>query len=49
CYQHTVDLAWQAGDIALLDNYKVMHGRRPFAGTRSVLASLCSPVTRSAM
>lgn len=49
CYQHTVDLAWQAGDIALLDNYKVMHGRRPFTGTRSVLASLCSPVTRSAI
>lgn len=48
CYQHTVDLAWQAGDIALLNNYKVMHGRRPFTGTRSVLASLCSPVTRSA-
>ncbi len=47
CYQHTVDLAWQTGDIALLDNYKVMHGRRPFTGTRSVLASLCSPVTRS--
>ena len=49
CYQHTVDLVWQTGDIALLDNYKVMHGRRPFTGTRSVLASLCSPVTRSAM
>jgi hypothetical protein len=47
CYQHTVDLEWQTGDIALLDNYKVMHGRRPFSGTRSVLASLCSPVTRS--
>ena len=47
CYQHTVDLDWQTGDIALLDNYKVMHGRRPFSGTRSVLASLCSPVTRS--
>ena len=49
CYQHTVDLDWHTGDIALLDNYKVMHGRRPFTGTRSVLASLCSPVTRSAM
>ncbi len=36
----THDLAWQAGYVALLDNYQVMHGRRPFAGKRRVLASL---------
>jgi len=36
----TYDLAWQAGDVVLLDNYLVMHGRRPFAGKRRVLASL---------
>jgi len=36
----TVDLPWQAGDVALVDNYRVMHGRRPFEGTRSVMASL---------
>ncbi len=36
----TRDVAWQAGDVALLDNYLVMHGRRPFAGKRRVLASL---------
>ncbi|WP_438726595.1 TauD/TfdA family dioxygenase [Parasphingorhabdus sp. DH2-15] len=36
----TYDLQWQAGDVALLDNYLVMHGRRPFAGKRRVLASL---------
>lgn len=34
------DLEWQAGDVALLDNFLVMHGRRPFAGKRRVLASL---------
>lgn len=34
------DLAWQAGDVALIDNYLVMHGRRPFEGKRTVLASL---------
>ncbi len=34
------DLAWQAGDVALIDNYLVMHGRRPFKGERRVLASL---------
>ena len=46
CYEHTVDLEWQTGDIALLDNLKVMHGRRPFSGSRSILASLCTPISR---
>lgn len=36
----TFDLKWQAGDVALIDNFLVMHGRRPFRGTRKVLASL---------
>lgn len=36
----TFDLDWQAGDVALLDNFQVMHGRRPFSGKRRVLASL---------
>jgi hypothetical protein len=36
----SVDLDWQPGDIALVDNFLVMHGRRPFTGTRRVLASL---------
>jgi len=36
----TVDVAWQAGDLCLLDNYAAMHGRRPFTGQRKVLASL---------
>lgn len=36
----TFDLQWHAGDVALLDNYQVMHGRRPFEGKRRVLASL---------
>lgn len=48
-YQHTVDLEWQTGDVALLDNLKVMHGRRPFGGSRSVLASLCNPISRPAV
>lgn len=33
-------IPWQAGDVALVDNFRVMHGRRPFKGTRRVLASL---------
>ncbi|MEL6541762.1 MAG: TauD/TfdA family dioxygenase [Pseudomonadota bacterium] len=31
---------WQPGDVALVDNFTVMHGRRPFEGKRRVLASL---------
>ena len=36
----TVNCEWQAGDVALVDNFTVMHGRRPFEGKRRVLASL---------
>lgn len=36
----TFDVPWQDGDVALVDNYVVMHGRRTFEGTRKVLASL---------
>ncbi len=38
----TQDIPWQAGDVALIDNFTVMHGRRPFEGKRRVLASLIS-------
>lgn len=34
------DIPWQAGDVALVDNFVAMHGRKPFTGTRKVLASL---------
>jgi len=36
----TFDIPWEDGDIALVDNYVAMHGRRTFSGTRKVLASL---------
>ncbi len=36
----TFDLPWQDGDLALVDNYLCMHGRRSFKGSRKVLASL---------
>jgi len=34
------DLPWRQGDVALVDNFVAMHGRRTFTGTRKVLASL---------
>ncbi|MDA1053548.1 MAG: TauD/TfdA family dioxygenase [Planctomycetota bacterium] len=36
----TFDVPWQAGDVAMVDNYVVMHGRRTFTGKRKILASL---------
>ncbi len=38
----TVDLQWRSGDMVLLDNMQIMHGRRPFSGHRYVLASLAA-------
>jgi hypothetical protein len=46
-YDLVFDLPWESGDVALIDNYRVMHGRRPFSGQRSVLASLCQARTKA--
>lgn len=35
----TFDLPWKNGDVAVVDNFMAMHGRRSFTGKRSVLAS----------
>jgi hypothetical protein len=37
----TFELAWQDGDIALVDNHRVMHGRRPYGGARKRLVLVC--------
>ncbi|MDA0573817.1 TauD/TfdA family dioxygenase [Burkholderia gladioli] len=41
--QAAIDFTWQQGDIALLDNLQVAHGRRSYRGARRVLASLLDP------
>ena len=40
----TYDLQWQDSDVILIDNKRVMHGRRPFSGDRkrSVLVALAA-------
>jgi alpha-ketoglutarate-dependent taurine dioxygenase len=38
--KQAVDICWEKGDVALLDNFLVMHARREFEGPRKVLASL---------
>ncbi|ONI93024.1 hypothetical protein ALI22I_00595 [Saccharothrix sp. ALI-22-I] len=35
-----VTFPWLAGGVLLIDNMRVAHGRRPFTGTRKVVASL---------
>jgi alpha-ketoglutarate-dependent taurine dioxygenase len=34
---------WQAGDILMLDNVLMSHGRRPFVGPRQVLVAMSEP------
>ncbi len=41
------DLNWQVGDVVLVDNTIAMHARRPFVGTRKVVASLAEMETHS--
>ncbi len=38
--QLSFNLKWKKGDIAMVNNLLVLHGRKPFQGNRSVLASL---------
>ena len=40
------DLHWQVGDVVLVDNMIAMHARRPFVGTRKVVASLAEMETQ---
>jgi alpha-ketoglutarate-dependent taurine dioxygenase len=40
---------WQAGDILMLDNMLVAHGREPYAGARRVLVGMAGPVSRDGL
>lgn len=32
CDEHTHNIPWHAGDLVMIDNTRMMHGRRPFTG-----------------
>jgi len=38
--RETVKFRWQAGDLVMIDNMLVAHGRSPFTGERRVLAAM---------
>jgi hypothetical protein len=36
-----IDVDWRSGDLLLIDNILVGHGRRPYTGARRVLVAMC--------
>ena len=39
--EFTVPLSWRDGDVALVDNHRVMHGRYPYSGSRKRTVVVC--------
>ena len=43
--EETVAFPWQTGDLLMIDNMLVAHGRQPYAGARKILAAMGEPLT----
>ncbi|XP_064385200.1 dapdiamide synthesis protein DdaC-like isoform X1 [Halichondria panicea] len=37
---------WEQGDVLMIDNFRVSHGRQPFSGRRKIVVSWSNPMTR---
>lgn len=47
CEERAFRVPWSPGDVALLDNMRVSHGRRPFEGERRILVGMGGVVQRT--
>ena len=43
--QEMVTFPWRSGDVLMLDNMLVAHGRAPFEGERKILVGMSEPIT----
>jgi alpha-ketoglutarate-dependent taurine dioxygenase len=43
--RETIAFPWQAGDVTMLDNMAIAHGRQPYEGDRKVIVGLTEPVS----
>jgi alpha-ketoglutarate-dependent taurine dioxygenase len=44
--EEEINFPWQRGDILMLDNMLVAHGRAPFSGARKILVGMSEPFTQ---
>jgi alpha-ketoglutarate-dependent taurine dioxygenase len=47
-WEEATIFGWQRGDLLLLDNLRIAHGRQPFRGDRRILAALIAVTTPDA-
>lgn len=45
--KETVSFSWRRGDVLILDNMLMAHGRTPYTGSRQVLVGMAEPVSES--